>query len=302
LLAQAACSGGASRGGATGRSPAPAFLGPGEYLPADLDLVLRLDVSRLRALAGDRPMQALLSEHEGASAWLRRALGARASSLWVGFRGEPAGTRSDTVLVVQGDLRRWNAALAAGDEPSRPWRLHGLPAPGLTVYERPPSGERDSPVRLALVRDRIGVLASAAEVDAVDRILAGGPEPGRLEPPADGALGVALRPRSFLNFLAGPYPSLARLASEVRSVRGSADLEPDLLRADATFDFRSEEGAARAERVLRIALDEWRDGAAPRLGALARSSSVRRDGPAVVRWMVRARGDDARALTGPPPG
>lgn len=299
LAAAAGCSGGASRMPPTAR--APAFLGPGEFLPADLDLVVRLDATRLRALAGDRPMRALLAEHEASWPWLKRALGLRASSLWVGFRGEPDGTRSDTVLVVQGDLRAWKASVSPGDDPSRPWRLHATPALGLTVYQRPPSpDDRSSPVRLALVRDRIGVLASAAEAEAVDRILGGGPEAGRLEPPADGALGFALRPRSFLGTLNRSYPSLARLAAEVRSVQGGADLESDLVRADAAIDFRNEDGAARAERVLRVALDEWRAGDAPRLRALARSSMLRRDGPTVLRWMVRARGDDARTLAGLP--
>ncbi len=298
--AATACSKGGPRPPPT-RSPAPAFLAPGEFLPADLDLVIRLDAARLRALAGDRPMRALLAEHEPNYPWLKRALGLRASSLWVGFRGEPDGARSDTVLVVQGDLRAWKASLSPGDDPSRPWRLQSLPAPGLSVYERAASSDRGSPVRAVLVRERIGVLASAAEADAVDRILAGGPEEGRLDPPADGALGFALRPRSLLGALTGAYPSLARLAAEVLRARGGADLEPDLLRADVTVEFRSEDGANRAERVLRAALDAWREGPAPRLGALARSSTLRRDGPNALQMMVRARGDDARTLAGVPP-
>jgi hypothetical protein len=294
------CSGGGRTPGAPAR--APAFLGPGEFLPADLDLVVRLDAARLRSLAVDPTMRALLTEYEQGHPWLKRALGMRASSIWVGFRGEPDGARSDTVLVVQGDLRSWKASVEAGEAPSRPWRLKALPAPGLSLYERAASpADRGSPVRLALVRERIGVLASAAEADAVDRIFAGGPEAERLEPPADGALGLALRPRSLLGSIGQGYPALARLAAEARSVRGGADLEADALRADATIEFRSEEAAERSERVLRAALGEWGAGEAPRLGALARSSSLRREGPTVLRWVVRARGDDARTIAGIPP-
>ncbi|HEU4534241.1 MAG TPA: hypothetical protein VFS00_08985, partial [Polyangiaceae bacterium] len=127
LALAAGCGGGGARMPPTAR--APAFLGAGEYLPADLDLVVRLDAARLRALAGDRPMRALLAEHEASWPWLKRALGLRASSLWVGFRGEPDGPRSDTVLVVQGDLRAWKASVSPGDDPARPWRLHTMPAP-----------------------------------------------------------------------------------------------------------------------------------------------------------------------------
>jgi hypothetical protein len=303
LALVAGCSGGAARPLAP-RTPAPAFLGPSEFLPADLDLIVRLDAARLRSLASDPPRRALLTDYEQSYPWLKRALGMRAASIWVGFRGEPDGARSDTVLVVQGDLRAWKSSLESAEGPSRPWRLKALPALGLSVYERAPSdSDRGSPVRLALVRDRIGVLASAAEADAVDRIFAGGPEAERLEPPADGALGFALRPRSLLGSIGKAYPALARLAAETRSVRGGADLEADALRADATVEFRSEEAAERSERVLRAALGEWGSGEAPRLSALARSSSLRREGPTVVRWMVRARGDDARLIVGlPPPG
>ncbi|HEU4412474.1 MAG TPA: hypothetical protein VFS43_44945 [Polyangiaceae bacterium] len=296
------CSGGGGARGPVARPPAPAFLGPGEFLPADLDLVVRLDAARLRSLASDPPMRALLTEYEEGHPWLKRALGMRAASIWVGFRGEPDGARSDTVLIVQGDLRAWKASLESGAGPERPWRLKALPAPGLSVYERAavPS-DRGSPVRLALVRERIGVLASAAEADAVDRILGGGPEAERLEPPADGALGFALRPRSLVGSIGKGYPALARLMVEARSVRGGADFEADSLRADATVEFRSEEAAERSERVLRAALGEWGSGEAPRLGALARSSSLRREGPTIVRWVVRARGDDARTIAGLPP-
>jgi len=297
-----------------GATPAPtplprvaAFLSPSELLPADLDVALRFDLARFRSLRAAGELNALVSPlsdpvKDGAAPvtsalpW-RYLFDLRGASLWLGFRGLSRPDRDHRVSVVQDDFRGWNP-VAESPEASveSRWRRVAMPAPGVVAYGRKPRAEVSEPVRLALLRGRLMVLASLAEVDSVDRILRAGPDARHLDPPADGPLGFALRPRALRSWLGERYANLAQRLGDLTAIYGSADREQGAFRFDVALSLVDEAAAQRSERWLRALVSELSREPRGSVSMIARKTSLRREGPTALRLVLLMNDADVAEL------
>jgi cytidylate kinase len=257
---------------------------PEDLLPPGLDLLLRLDVGRLRGVASSPalgPLRAPLQRRlDRDAASLRALLEARASVLWVGLRG--ALSTPDLVLVARGDF--------ASFDPSSEGSWTRVPSrhPGQSVYERPGLA-RGVPSLLALLDNRVLALATPLEAPALRKALEGGPAGARKEVPAEGLVGFAVKPAALVNALREPYPRLASLLTEVASLEGVGDLEEagaGGLRLELRWAARSEAGAARLDRVFRGWKEVLASDDEPLARAIASAAQVRREGPQSVRILL----------------
>jgi len=171
---------------------------PAELLPDDLDFVVRIDVARIRqnpALAGVVRDLAKTKQSELLSS-IHAALG-EASAVWAGTRWMSDGFHGDGVVALEGPPGSDSADMARPTMQA-PLRRIATPAPDIEAFERPANrGE----AALEIVMGGHGVvLATAAEADAVLRVLRSGPDEGRLEPPARGLVSFAGRLRGGAPF------------------------------------------------------------------------------------------------------
>jgi hypothetical protein len=170
------------------RAPATS---PADLLPDDLDFVLRIDAARIRqnpALAGvvrelvkTKPSE-LLASIQGAFA--------QASAVWVGTRWMSDGFHGDGVVAIEAAPGGDKIALAISE--SRASRRRLLALSDVDVFERPTSARGEAALEIVM-GNRGVVLATAAEADAVLRVLRGGADEGRLEPSARGLVSFAGR-------------------------------------------------------------------------------------------------------------
>ncbi len=263
-----------------------------ELLPADLDLVVRLDLARIRAQLGaeaiDRLLaRALVEAAPGPGAVVEvdplLALAARrADTVFVALRAEDPAS-GDRVVVLEGKL--------AGLSPD-PARFHPGPPTildGVRSFDRLGAADRaprDATARVVAVGDRAIAFVSPVEVDSVERVLREGPDPRRGDPAAEGLVSVDLRVRRLGPAMERRFPSLGAVVAGLDRVRGSAALLDDGLRVDLDVVGASEDGA---ERLLRFAL-ALRDGAAEsdRAKVLASLAAERTDKTVHLRWTLPA--------------
>lgn len=272
-------------------TPSPAasprlHAGADELIPAGLDLVVRIDVARLRRTLGDA---ALARATAFASGSVARAL-TSASTVFLGFRGPPDGGLSDVVIAATGSFGSFDPAR----DDATAWReAERTPTTRRFVALAP--AERAAPAWLFVEDGRLLLAASAAEVDAAERHLAS-PRKAALDPPADGVVGIAARVRAIPDATLRAYPEVAAALVGVTSLRGTLDAEGGLVRVDVIAAFRAENDATRAERTIRrvIAALEGAGGAA---AVIAKVATVERAAPTSFVLRVRLPANDLAALT-----
>jgi hypothetical protein len=226
--------------GAPPRAPRPRAMMPSELLPEDLDLVVRVDAARIR----QNPMLVGIvrdlakSGTAGILASAKSALD-EATAVWVGTRWMSDGFHGDGIVAVDAPPAR---------EPDP------LSSPGVKVAERSTSSRSD-PALEVVVENRGVVLATAAEADAVLRVLRDGPDEGRLDPPARGLLSFAGRVREGAGPRGlGPFGALRALTEGLVGFAGSLD-ERDAIEVEASLTYASAEGAARAALAAKRAAE-----------------------------------------------
>jgi len=271
---------------------------PEDLLPPGLDVVLRLDLRRLRDAAASpalapwqEPLQRRLGRGEQAS--LLELLRARAERIWVGLRGMPSAGRLDAVLVARGDFSSFDPSSQGG-----PWERSPTVHLGRAIFERKGETPRGLPSLLALVDNRLLALATPLEAPAVRRVLENEPAAAGLAPPADGLLGLAIRPSALVRAAQEPYPHLASLLSALEAAEVVVDHGDGALRIELRLSARTEEGAERVERVLLGWKDVFSGDDDPVARALAAGARVERDGPRSVRGRLRVEAEIARRLAG----
>jgi hypothetical protein len=263
--------------------------GADELIPGGLDLVIRIDVARLRRALGDA---ALGRATAFASGPIGRAIGG-ASTVFLGFRGPPDGGRSDVVIAAAGSFASLDPA---AEEPSL-WRETER-SPSARRFVATSPAERAAPAFLYVEGGRLLVAASSAEIDALERHLTLAVRSSALEPPADGVVGLAARVRAFPEPTLRAHPELSAALAGVTVLRGSLDADGGFVRFDVIAAFRSEAEASRGEQTLRRVVDTFvqAGGAA---AAVAKVVTVDRPAPTSLVVRVRLSANELAALTAP---
>jgi hypothetical protein len=253
-LAGAGCGGEVPHGGvpevpvpgsaATAPSP-PASWDAADLIPADLDVVVRIDLGRVRATVGADPMKELAGlalGSEPADGLLRTAL-EQADVVWVGLRAADA-LAGDRVLVAE-------APRATFEFDSASWRTATPPAEGIEQYDALDFVPRDGTARVLQVRERTLAFVSPVELDAVERLLRHGPDPMRATPAARGLVSLDWRVGPPGVRLQNRYPSFSALLSGVERITAVVEPRGRDLAVSGRVLCHDERAASRVARFLK---------------------------------------------------
>ena len=283
LLACAACGAEVPKGGVAMGSPRPGFaidrrIEPQELFPADLDLVVRVDLARMRGQLGKEATAQLL---ERAAAdddpWIAKAI-ASADVIWVGVRLADI-EKGDRILVAevkQGggpDLEEWTPAESTNKQ--------------VGIFDRKRPAPRDGTARVVVLGDSAVAFVSPAEVSSVSRVLREGPDEDRGDPKAEGVISADMRARGLPPRLRAAYPSIGKIVAGIQRVRATATLVDEGGRLEAEIIATSADAAQRAHAFLRALRDNVED---PRYAPALRTADIEAVGSTVrVRWTIPAR-------------
>lgn len=282
-LASSGCGGSAGARPKSARAPAassPRRLDPAEIFPADLDLVVRLDVARMRSSIGPAAAAAMAARaaREAGDDVLRAAL-ACADVVWLGARVGDLDAGDHVVLIEGGaclpelDRALWQP------EPSH----HKL----VKIFDRVDPARRAATARIVSIGARATAFVSPMEVDSVARILDGGPDAGRGNPVAEGVISVDVRASRLPPSLEQKYPSIAAIVAGLERVRGTAVVVDEGVQIDLQILSPTTRGAEKAERFLSALRDNVEDA---RLAAVIRKMSIEHnEGTVSVRLLVPGR-------------
>ena len=240
---------------------------PADIFPGDLDLVVRVDVGRMRAGIGPAAADALAKRalQETAGEEVREAL-ACAEVVWIAARAADLDA-GDRVIVVEGKgcvpelaAARWERVRSANAK--------------LRIFDRTLEAPRSGTARVINLGNRATVFVSPVELDAVKRVLEAGPDPRRGSPSAEGLLSFDLRAGRLPPALEKKYPSIGAVLAGIERVQGSAVLVDDGLKIDVQVRGASDAGAERAARFLEAMRESLEK--SPRFAALLKDGRVER--------------------------
>jgi hypothetical protein len=297
-VAASGCGGGAAAAaGKRARVELPAFdrsLDPAEIFPVDLDLVVRLDVARMRSSIGPAAASAMAARaaREAGDDVLRAAL-ACAEVVWLAARVGDLDA-GDHVVVVEGpsctpelDRARWRP------EPSR--------NKSVKIFDRVDPARRTGTSRILVLGDHATAFVSPMEMDSVARVLADGPDARRGNPVAEGVVSADVRAGRLPPSLEQKYPSIAAIVAGLERIRGTAVVVDEGVQIDIQILSPTTKGAEKALRFLSALRDNVED---PRLAAVVRKVSIEQI-EGTVRLRVLLPGKAVLALLaereGPPP-
>lgn len=232
-----------------------------ELLPADLDLVLRVDLARMKASLGPDAVKDLSARafDEAAKAAEDNRLLAEAIEhadlVWVGLRlaDWEAG---DRIVVVEGK---------STSSPDRSLDYRRLPSgmEGIDIWDRAESAPRSGIERIVRIHPRISVFSSPVEVDSLMRVLTEGPDARHGDPQAVGLISLDVRPSGFSAPLQKTYPSITSLLEGVKRVRARLEPAPGGLLLKAMIEAKNKAAATRVFRFLAV----FRDNVSSEAGA-----------------------------------
>lgn len=290
--------GGVARGPATLQPDLSRRVEPGDLLPADLDLVVRVDLARLRSGLGAAALSALAARMPG-EALLRDALLA-ADAVTVGLRADDL-EAGDRVVVVEGRL----AEDAALPDPAR-FTLRPPVVEQVRVWDRvaEDASPRERVMRVMRVGDEALVFVTAMEVDPTTRVLRAGPDELRGQPFAEGLVSLDWRPRPLRASLARRFPSIAGVLRGLSRVRATASMGEAAIEIRAQVEAADDLAATRVARFLELLRDNAGDAEAALLAPMkiertGATVHVSCDIPAAV--VLRAVAEDAPGSAAPAP-
>lgn len=253
------------------RAPALARLEPS--VPPDLDLVLRVDLERIRQTLGAASFGELAERRRlappASDAGTQRLLDAafaRARSVLVGLRPGRSWEASDVVVVLTGDFSGLDLRPRDATPPWGPPADLGADVRRLDRRLQPRQHPRNTPARLYLLGTRTLIFISEAELDAAERLYEIGTSDRPLEPPARGALSAVARGRLLADGAERRFPRLAGLLSETVRMEAHADVGARGLEAALELEL----GDAQAAEALRGPLETLQGSATAADGALAK--------------------------------
>lgn len=211
---------------------APVLEEPALAVPSDLDLVLRVDLARLRDLFGlgfEAALDEMLARAPGADAdrdtgrLLLRIL-SRADTVWLGARPGLSPELTDNVLVARGKFAGLVPEAIGGSPPwARAERLGG----GVLRYERAAPELRATPAVIYVREPDRVVIGSTAEIDALELTLEKGEGQPPLRAPEAGILALSARVPELSQKLRLRAPTLTRLLDGADQLSCSVDRRAD---------------------------------------------------------------------------
>jgi hypothetical protein len=261
-------------------------------MPEDLDLVVRLDLRRIRDSLGAPAMNALGKQavqnlngvDRGTDALLLGALAAT-DTLWLGLRPSANLQAADSVWVMAGHFSDFDPHRAeSAPRFERPVELGA----DLRRYDRAESPKRSAPARIYTHAEDLVVSLSEAEIDSVERSLEQRRGAPPLEPAEQGVLSAVARPRFLPAELFVASESLRKLVDHASRLELNADLTG--AGVDATLSLNFEEPAA-AQQVAHAltALRDVLESGPGRLAKFATRLKVDSAGPYVSLQLAVAR-------------
>jgi len=229
---------------------APRLSRAADAMPADLDLVLRLDLHKIRDALGapamtalsEQAVQRIRSADRGTEVLLLRAL-EQTDTLWLGVRPTRTLEIADSVFVMSGHFPNFDPHRAE----STPRFAGAIDLGGdLRRYDRAQPPTRGAPARIYVQGEELLVSLSAAEIDSVERSLEEQRGMPALEPAEKGVLSVVARPQVLPLELLADVASLRRVVRSAQRLELTADLAGSGL--DATLALKFED-ASLAEQV-----------------------------------------------------
>jgi hypothetical protein len=232
--------------------PAPHVTSAAELIAPDLDVVVRLDLARVKAALGAAALAALAGQvlargqGEPGSDDLELSSLLEADQVYLGYRPSRLWAPLDRVLALQGSFTQlmqppagFSGATDLGGD-VRYWDAKTPPA-------------RSGVARIYALSQRLRAFVSEAEIDAVERALSGMSSPRRLQPPEEGTLSLAVRP-ALLGVLSG-HGSLRELLDGAKALTAVADLESDGVRLEAELLLESADQAAKLASAGKLVLE-----------------------------------------------
>ncbi len=244
-------------GGSVGKPPAaPAgnIVHPVIYVPADLDLVLRLDVRRFNETMAPDPELSLLklwesfgpnSTDTSESSQPLINLLKSADTLWLGCRLSARGCR-DFVIVLRGRFEGLREKYGFGPDKNKRdlgggWLSFDLEA-----------AQRSSVARIYWRPPELAVLVSLAEVDSAERSLEQSQDATRLEPSENGLMSLVARSRGLALLLRERSTKAAEWLDQSERVEIRFDPAVNGTLATFTISFRDASLAKRSAQAIRI--------------------------------------------------
>jgi len=282
--------------GCTKRLPPPADPGPvgdraGDFVPGDLDAVVRVDLDAGRRLFGATAVRGLMldvvdSEQDPATANLLSKALDHASTVVVAFRPGLSARTTDHVIVFHGNFKEVDPRREPKGDFRPPIDLGG----GFQLYDRPQPRRRSAPARIYARASDWLVFVSAAEIDSAERVIERRADDEHVEPPDRGVLSYAFRPEPIMPLLGPKFPAVAKALDGATNVSGSVAADERGLRATLEIVFTNEADATEAGKRLEAVLSVLRT-SGRLLGLLASGAHVSPVGSTmVVRIDLDARG------------
>lgn len=227
---------------------APVTRPPGRQIPVDLDVVVRLDLARIRRnLDMDiaEALARLLASPAGDPGDLLLLAITHAEQAWVGFRPDLDPRNWDNVVILRGGF-----STISTDSISRVWGPSRDLGGGYSVYDISSPSARAAPARLYTLNEERWLIASEAEVDALERCVEMGRAEREEEPPARGLVSVTARLGRLTEL--GHSRAGLRAFEKARSLQASLDLSDARLVLRARVKFPEESDATLAHRALSL--------------------------------------------------
>lgn len=280
----------------TERLPPPADPGPvgsraGDFIPGDLDVVVRVDLDAARRFFGASAVQAIVidvvdpSEDPATAALLSAAL-EHANSVVVAFRPGLSARSTDHVVVFHGQFQ----GIDPRSQPKSDWRPPLDLGGGFQLYDRTTPRRRSAPARIYTRANDWFVFLSTAEIDSAERVIERRASDEHVEAPDRGILSYALRPEPILPLLRSKFPSVAETLQGATNVSGSVAADDRGMKATLDVVFTNDADAAEAGSRAASVVSALR-GSGRLLGLLAKGATVNPIGSTmVVRVELDARG------------
>lgn len=216
-----------------------------DFMPGDLDVVLRVDMARLRAGLGPNVAEALAARAGDADAdgFVSEAM-AKADAVWIGLRLADIDA-GDRVIVAEGRLGEIHIDPTQWEETTPTATMESV-----QILDRLGAAPRAGTGRIVVYDKKLYAFVSPVEVDATTRVLRDGPDEGRGDPTADGLVSADVRGHRLPPSLEKKYPRIGSLIAGVVRVRGSATLGDDGVRVAIDMTAKTPQAAERVEKFL----------------------------------------------------